>query len=140
MAHQGFCIRLKAVLPVATPSGSQSLLVNAVRGKPAEFQLAARTRFPVGLASLVHLKYIGRCLSSTYEAIRWLRHLYFRVLVCYCRWGPLLLANSAWASGKHKTSLPSQPHCPGSLTSPHAEMGSGPSWSKLGQQDFKRAA
>jgi len=41
LMNQGFCIRLKAVLPVATPSGSQSLLVNAVRGKPAEFQLVA---------------------------------------------------------------------------------------------------
>ena len=52
MAYQGFCIRLKAVLPVATPSGSQSLLVNAVRGKPAEFQIAAWRRFQFGLDSL----------------------------------------------------------------------------------------
>ncbi|CAE7355046.1 Cbwd1 [Symbiodinium sp. CCMP2592] len=41
LMNQGFCIRLKAVLPVATPLGSQSLLVNAVRGKRAEFQMVA---------------------------------------------------------------------------------------------------
>ncbi|CAE7456942.1 Cbwd1 [Symbiodinium natans] len=39
LMNQGFCLRLKAVLPVA--DGSEFLLVSALRGKPAEYHLVA---------------------------------------------------------------------------------------------------
>mmetsp|Transcript_22339 Transcript_22339/g.51789 ORF Transcript_22339/g.51789 Transcript_22339/m.51789 type:complete len:365 (-) Transcript_22339:106-1200(-) len=52
LMRQGYCIRLKAVLPVDTESGRQALLVNAVRGQPVELRLVPEAPSQVYMGDL----------------------------------------------------------------------------------------